>query len=81
MFNFISRLLAIAACLAPLIHADPLAAAVQARISHAGGLGSTQGSANRPMVAYNPNLGQAMVVWFGFDSQLPGGTARSIIAG
>ncbi|MCB1641930.1 MAG: hypothetical protein KDI37_09370, partial [Xanthomonadales bacterium] len=58
----------------------PASAAEQVRLSQASGLGSTQGTAVEPAVAYNADLNQLLVVWWGRDALLSN-DGRFLIAG
>ncbi|MCB1636245.1 MAG: hypothetical protein KDI51_16785, partial [Xanthomonadales bacterium] len=73
MSLMIQRLLCAWLCLCAL--QTPASAAEQVRLSQASGLGNTQGTAVEPAVAYNADLNQLLVVWWGQDNLL-GGSSR-----
>ncbi|MCB1552666.1 MAG: hypothetical protein KDJ14_02565 [Xanthomonadales bacterium] len=68
-----------AACL--LFGSTVTSAAEQVRLSQASGLGSTQGFAYNASAAYNPDLDQVLVVWWGRDNQLNSEPGRNLVAG
>lgn len=64
-----------------LLGSTDLSAADQIRLSLSSGIGNTEGFATGASTAYDPNLNQVLVVWWGEDDSLPGGTARNSISG